>query len=55
MKKQLKDMTLEDCISYFLLGYEFVLCDGGLIGVEKIDVGSRGCSYFSYSNKPIKR
>lgn len=55
MEKQLKDMTLEDCICNYLNGYETVICDGGVIGVEKVEVGSRGCFYFCFSHKPTYR
>lgn len=53
--KNLNVVTLEDCMTLYLYGYEAVICDGGLIGLEKVEVGSRGSFYFSYSIKSNKR
>lgn len=51
----LNTVTLEECMTFYLYGYETVICDGGLIGFEKVEVGSRGSFYFSFSHKPTYR
>ena len=54
-KMNLNTVTLEECMTFYLYGYETVICDGGLIGFEKVEVGSRGSFYFSFSHKPTYR